>query len=172
MDKVLIVYEESDKLTTAVEMVEEEFQNKKYETEAYFLKDEEGRRIVRDILRKNDISYVCTFNMAGFEIGTIAGSVAYNVSTAKQMHIIVDEDVIERYAEGEFALNLFFFVADEAKKWQQQYPNILNVEEYSPFEMDNNGEVKNSESNRREVSRMIDRLIEEAVGQERRGIAT
>ncbi len=106
--------------------------------------------------------YVCSLDMAGFQMNTLLDYPSYDVMMEKQMHIIINETVFPQYAEDDFALNLFLYVPEDAEKWRNKYPHIPNIDAYERLEQDAEGNVLASEFNERVLNTVIDRFLREA----------
>lgn len=161
MHKMIIVYEEATKNSYKVisKMLE-----KRFSLESLCIKDEGAGKEYFEKLLKYKTDYICTLDMAGFQLDTLLGVPAYDILTAKQIHIIINEDILPFYGENDFALNLFLYVPDDIEKWRKKYPHIPNMEAYERFEAAENGEIFNSKFNESILNLIIDRTIREVEG--------
>lgn len=161
MREMLIVYEEAIENNYKVisGMLE-----KRFILEELCIKDGGSRKEYSEKLLKCKADYICTLDMAGFQLDTLLGAPTYDILTAKQMHIIINEDILPLYGENDFALNLYIYIPDDVKKWGKRYPHIPNMEAYKRFEADENGNILNSEINKTILEFIVNRTIEEVEG--------
>lgn len=161
MRKAIIIYEEAIENSYRVisGMLE-----KKFILESLCIKDGGSKKEYSKKLLKCRADYICTLDMAGFQLDTLLGEPTYDILTAKQMHIIINEDILLLYGEHDFALNLFLYVPDNVEKWRGKYPHIPNIEAYKRFETDENGNILNSEMNESILNFIVERTIQEAEG--------
>ncbi len=135
MSKVVIVYEEE---------VEESYKELRKQLASVWLErglsveevcilDGGNSKGYNDKIQATDVKYICTLDMAGFQLGTLLEQPAYNICVAKQMHIILREEYFGLYAGNEFALNLFFYVPGSAAYWKKKYPHVLHFSSYEDF---------------------------------------
>lgn len=162
MRKVMLVYEnvKQEKYAKLLKQIELVFQD--LDMEVTYLCFEYGRPELHfSALLSKEIDYICTLDMAGFAVDTLLDTPAYNMITAKQIHIVVDEAVMSLYGKFDMALNLFLFLPGETAKWQEQYPHIPGINTYSQFEADAHGVPVESEYNMTVLRGMIVKVIEE-----------
>ena len=161
MRKAIIVYEEA--IENSAKVISGMLK-KRFILEGLCIKDGGSKKEYSEKLLKCKAGYICTLDMAGFQLDTLLGEPTYDILTAKQMHIIINEDILSLYGENDFALNLFLYIPDDVEKWRKRYPHIPNMESYKRFEADENGNILNSEINEAILNLIVDRTIQEAEG--------
>ena len=159
MRKTVIVYEENDKYERLLKLIDKNFTDRGFHTDILCIKEGGPGNEYASWLKKSEADFICTLDLAGFQLNTLLDTPMYNILKAKQMHVLINEDVFPLYAEKEFALNLFLFVPEDAEKWRLKYPHILNMEAYASLEIDEDGFVIDSEFNRNAINQLVDRLM-------------
>lgn len=162
MRKMVIAYnEEDDKYNILLKLIMDAFSGRGIETERLCFKSDASKNQYRFFLWDTSADYICTLDMAGFGLDTLMETSIYNILTAKQLHIIVDKEKLDFYRNREFALNLFFMVpeAGDAGEWKKEYPFILNIDGYPPFETMEGNIIPDSEFNREIVKSMINEFF-------------
>ena len=167
MSEAILVYEE-EKMSLYVnllKMIETIFEEREIRTKQIcFGREQSEQQLVSQLVDK-DVKYICTLDMAGFQIDTVLDIPAYNVIKAKQIHIIIEKDVMCIYGNQDMALNLYLFLPDEIESDKERYsPHIPNLNIYSSFEMNENKIPAASECNRLILEGMINKVIQEAEG--------
>ena len=113
---------------------------KECEAVIHVLKKDSDQASLIQALEEAD--YICTLDMAGFDITTMTETYYYNICMAKQMHIIVHEKEWKKYENGEFALNMYFFFPGEQDKLRKRYEQILDLYGYETFDGTQSDEKK------------------------------
>lgn len=166
MGKAVIVYnEEDDKYGILIKLIAEEFSVRDFETEGLCIRGSDSKNKYTAFLKNAGFDYICTLDMAGFWLDTLLEAPLYNILTAKQLHIIIEREKLDSYRDREFALNLFFAVSGATGEGGKKYFDILNIDRYPSFEMDERNVILNSETNRGIVKLVMDeffRKVEES----------
>ena len=163
MGKAVIVYNErDDKYSVLTEYVAEEFSRRGIETEGLCVGSIDSKNEYTAFLQNANADYLCTLDMAGAWLDTLLEVPVYNILTAKQLHIIINQESLAPYRDKEFALNLFFAVPGAVSAYGKEYPYILNIDEYPPFEMDERNVILDSDTNREIVKFVMDKFWGEA----------
>lgn len=161
MDKALIVYEENaeNSCEQMIRMIEEAFSDRQIKADRICIKENSARNDYLTGLTESMADYICTLDMAGFQLDTLLNMPVYNIIEAKQLHIVINEEVLPVYANNQFALNLFLFVPDDAEKWRKKYQHIPYIESYERLETDERGRISKSPKNGEILETLIKRLI-------------
>lgn len=163
MKKAVIVCSEEDhKYSVLIKFIAEEFSCRDFETKSLCIRSDDSKNKYSAFLKNDDADYICTLDMAGFWLDTLLEASFYNILTAKQLHIIINQESLAPYRNKEFALNLFFTVPGTVGEYRKEYPYILNIDEYPPLERDEGNGILNSETNREIVKLVIDKFFREA----------
>lgn len=163
MGKVVIVYnEEDEKYSVLIKLVVEEFSSRNFETESLCIRNDDSKNKYTSFLQNAGADYICTLDMAGFWLDTLLEMPFYDILTAKQLHIIINQERLDSWRVKEFALNLFFVVPGAVREWKKEYPYILNIDGYPPFETDEENGILDSETNKEIVKLIIDKFFREA----------
>lgn len=151
MDKVLIIYEEIqekdlDNLRRAwkdyqVEIIEQHIDGDKRAQDYVSVWDEE----------KPD--FMCSFDMAGFQLETLAGGASYNLYPIIQLHIVKEADFMLLYGKEDFALNLNLFLPRNGTEWEEKYEHIPNLYTYEP--------LKGDETDYEKIKEMVSFVVSE-----------
>lgn len=115
-------------------------------------------------LRKMDADYLLSFDMAGFEMGTLTEDSAYNLLYAKQIHILFQNHQKYRtYLRQDLAMNLFLFIGDEYlfKRYKQEYSHILNLEAMPSLVYGEKLTKEQQEKNRKAIKWVMERVYQE-----------
>ena len=158
MSKIMIVYEEGIPKTyfILINTIEEYFTKKGMTVEKFCIENEMGPEKYWSKYADPEWAYICTLDMAGFQISTILGEPRYNIMSAKQIHIVINEDIFSLYRHMEFALNLYLFMPDTMRGSCLEDLFIPNLSYYKPFES-----KKYSKKDRRELIRLLDTVRKE-----------
>lgn len=168
MGKLLVVYDKEKKaryneLIRAVkEIWQAKYSAKKPNDEPLEIEEvviEKGT-ITHAIIRQlhgEDVEYIFSVDMAGFEAGTLLGSYTYNILRVKQLHMVVERRCLDTYAHKDMALNLFFYVTGESGALQEVYEHILNIEGLPKVDWRS---AEGVEQNRALIEQMIDTVME------------
>ena len=158
MHRMLVVYnaKEEYKYRNILEILD-----KRFVTAKIRIRDGGFPNEYNEMFSKSSSEYICTLDMAGFQLNTLLDYPAYDVMPEKQMHIIIDEDIIPLYAEEDFGLHLFLYVPDDAQKWRSRYPHIPNIDSYKRLEADEIGVILDSDFNAEILHRLIDKFLNE-----------
>ena len=110
-------------------------------------------------LENNTPDFLCTLDMAGFQIGTLQEVPFYDICRAKQMHIVLDEGYFKLFADKPFALNLYMFIPGNTEKLRKVYPDVPNLFGYPGF--------SGNSSDKSTLERIIDLVLKEAAESEK-----
>lgn len=143
--------EQNKKLAEALKRV---WELKECETEVHILKKDGDQAALIPALE--NVDFICTLDMAGFDITTMTETFYYNICIAKQMHIIVHEKEWKKYESGEFALNMYFFFPGEQEKLRKRYEQILDLYGYEAFD--------GSEADEKKMEDMVSLFLEDVLG--------
>lgn len=130
-----------------------------------FPKQRSGGPDFYEYLKKEDADYLLSFDMAGFEKSTLQESSAYNILYAKQIHVLLKNDSKYRKFLGrEQALNLFFFAAGEreVRKYREEYPHLLNLEEMPELAVSSQITEEKQRHNKEALQQIIEKVKKEA----------
>ena len=94
-------------------------------------------------------------------MSTFLGTHAYNMVSAKQIHIVLDDTKMEKYATNEMALNLYVFLDEKRGKMVSTYSHIPNLNFYPGFERDDSGRIKACSNNIAVVRGIIGEVMKE-----------
>lgn len=137
MGRVLVVYEEGVPKTYHIllDIIKEYFERDGFIVEMFYIKsvmmpDEYGGKFA-----DQGWEYICTLDMAGFQISTVLGCPRYNIMSAKQIHIVIDRKCFWLYQEASFALNLYLFMPETMREDRLEELFIPNLYYYKPFEL-------------------------------------
>lgn len=160
MSKVLIVSEKKaeSQYQPIVELIKEYFIDLAYEVEEFCVTDSMRQEECRIRLLQTKCDYICTLDLPCFELTTLLGDTIYNILSAKQIHIILDTKKLLAYKKTEFALNLFVFVPDTGKCYEEEYMHIPNLSLYPILQL---GNIQGGETNRKTVWNILDSVRKE-----------
>lgn len=163
MRKAVLAYEEAkrEKYDNLLKLIERIFQEAEIEVKPLCFESGKTESQYFDVLLAKDIDYICILDMVGFSVDTLMEVPAYNIVTAKQIHIVVDENVMSLYGHHAMALNLFLFLPGDMEKWQDKYLHIPCLNAYSPLETDVQGTPVESEHNRTVLHGIVHKVLEE-----------
>jgi len=162
MSKVLIIYEEEveQSYKKLREQLASLWRERGLDTEEVCIVNGGNPKEYNDKILAQNVKYICTFDMSGFQLGTLLEQPAYNICVAKQMHIILREEYFGLYADGEFALNLFFYVPGSAAYWKKKYPHVLHFSGYDEFKLNSNNETQNMK-NKGTLEEIVEEFLRE-----------
>ncbi len=164
MSKVAIVCaEEQRKRYSDFLLLLEKFWNEKGYFPFYvFIKTCDRTVDIIDKIRNEDVIYIISLDMAGFEMKTLLEDAMYNIVTAKQLHIVIDGRVLEQFCRTEFALNLYLCLSEE--EYRRKKIPAINLLKYSRFETNEKGYIVNIKDNYEELERVCDCFIKDVEG--------
>lgn len=134
-------YENKDQYEGLIRMIKDVMSEYDVETSEYFFEKRYVNDLARKLMNLKD-DFLVTIDMAGFQVSTFLGTHAYNMVSAKQIHIVLDDSKMEKYGTSEMALNLYLFVRDKMRDSVLMYSHIPNLHFYSGFELDDKGRIK------------------------------
>lgn len=140
MGKVLIVYEEGmpQEYFSLIDIIGEYFERREFGIELFYVQDGMEKSACSRKFDEPEIEYICTLDMAGFQIETVLGMPFYNIVPARQIHIVINGGIFALYRHMEFALNLYLFLPDGLQnECRELY--IPNLFFYRPFQLKQNG---------------------------------
>ena len=160
MSKLLMVYEKKTEpeYQPVIKLIREYFNELSYEVEDLCIADSTRQEECRITLSEARCDYICTLDLPCFELTTLLGDTIYNILPAKQIHIIIDTKKLLAYKNIDFALNLFVFVPDTGKRYEEEYTHIPNLAVYQIFEW---GSAQGEETNRETVRQILDGVRKE-----------
>lgn len=166
MERVLLVYEGDtvEKYDLLIKHIVATYEEKGFTVEEISIENGTRTGLYAQKISKSNAKYVCVLDLAGFQIPTLTGNNLYTITTAKQLHILINEAVLSLYGQDDFALNLFLFVPGKLDKWTKKYPHIPNIEEYEKLERDASDRILLFEKNKQLIEYMIDYVIKETEG--------
>lgn len=91
---------------------------------------EKGKEKQTNILA-SDPEAIVSINMAGFEYRTLLENYLYNILPVKQLHVIIDEAIWNKYKEEDFAINLFLYIAKDKINGLLKEAENPNIKYYS-----------------------------------------
>lgn len=155
MSKVLIVFKKEVELQyqPIIKLINEYFIELSYEVEEFCVTNNSRQEECRIKLLETKCDYICTLDLPCFELTTLLGYTIYNILPAKQIHIVIDTKKLLAYKKTDFALNLFVFVPDTEKRYEEEYTHIPNLAEYPIFEL---GNAQGEETNRKTIWYILD----------------
>lgn len=159
MGKVLVVVEEAVKSShkSVLSFIREYFESASYDVEEFCALDSMNPEECRIKLMQTKCEYICTLDLACFFLTTLLDFPVYNILSAKQIHIVIDTEKLKIFKKDDFALNLFVFMPDEGKRWEEEYVNIPNLFTYPSFDLRTEENGKNKEA----VWRILDTVRKE-----------
>ncbi|MDE5679818.1 MAG: hypothetical protein K2I01_05235 [Lachnospiraceae bacterium] len=128
--KILIAHAFSGIRKRTVELLKEKLQ-RQYQGAEVFVWDAANPATLENI-RKAEADLFVDFNLLGFEQGTLAGSIAYNLLDCKQIHILLDNALPnEKQLEKQLSIAMFFYCVDAqyGKYLSEQYPELPYLKE-------------------------------------------
>lgn len=137
MSKALIVFDKKTRTgyQPVVELIREYFRDLAYEVDELCVDSNTSQEECRLALTEARNDYICTLDLACFQMPTLLETSLYNILPAKQIHIVIDTKKLLAYKGEDFALNLFVCVPDAGRQWEEEFPNIPNLIRYQPFEL-------------------------------------
>lgn len=155
MSKVLIVFEKAVELKyqPIINLIQKYFVESSYKVELFCVTDSARQAECRMKLSDTKYDYICTLDLPCFELTTLLGDILYNILPTKQIHIVIDTKKLLAYKKTDFALNLFVFVPDTGKRYEEEYTHIPNLAVYPMFELVN---AQGEETNRETVRKILD----------------
>lgn len=158
MGKVLIVYEEGMPETYHIlmDIIREYFEQTGLAVEIFYIEDGMEQDKYWGKFADPGWEYICTLDMAGFQINTILGEPRYNIMTAKQVHIVINEEIFALYQDMEFALNLYLFMPDTMHGTCLEKLYLPNLSYYKPFEL-----KKDCAGDKEELRRILETVRKE-----------
>ncbi|MCM1543000.1 MAG: hypothetical protein NC121_17310 [Blautia sp.] len=155
MEKVLIICEGviPESYLELLSVMKEYFESCGWPTEIFCIEAGMDESACKRKLLDTGWKYICTLDMAGFQMDTVLGGPSYNIIHAKQIHIVINEESFMPYRHEEFALNLYMFMPDTMQGcFAERYyrPNLFF---YKLFEL---GEHRDRDSNREELIRILE----------------
>lgn len=158
MEKVLIVCEEfiPESYLGLMGIVKEYFEGCGLAAEIFCIEADMDPSVCQKKFSEAGLKYICTLDMAGFQIDTTLGGPRYNIVHAKQIHIVINEESFIRYREEDFALNLFMYMPDTMRNDFETRVNMFNMNFYQSFEL-----KKNSVSDRRKLIGILETVRKE-----------
>lgn len=164
MNKVAIVCaeEKREQYSEFLSLLESLCEEKGFIPFLVFIKNHDRTVDIIDKIRNDEVVYIISLDMSGFEMKTLLEDAVYNIITVKQLHIIIDPRCTAQMCKGEFALNLYLCLPrDEVNLEKISAPNIL---EYSRFERNEKGYVTNNLTNQEEIERIYYQFVKDIEG--------
>lgn len=157
MKKALVVYSEEEKgrYSELISMLQDVLMNASLPTEVISIKKGENSLVYTKRFSDESVLYICTIDMAGFQMNTLLETPVYNIMRAKQIHIIVDSLYIDIEQWKEWALNLYLCISEDEIKWREKCSHIPNVLTYSALECDSQKRVLKNNSNLEKLTRLF-----------------
>lgn len=127
---ILIAHAFSGIRKRTVELLQEKLQQQ-YQEASVSIWDAE-KPATREDIRKAEADLFVDFNLLGFEQGTLAGSIAYNLLDCKQVHILLDDALPnEKQLEKQLSIALFFYCVDAqyCHYLLERYPELPYLKE-------------------------------------------
>lgn len=128
--KIIITHAFSGALKEMTEQMGEKL--KRQYQDADVLLWEAAKPATREELRQAEADLLVSFNLRGFEYGTLAGGIAYNLLDCKQVHFLLADGLPnENCLEKQLSIAMFFFCADSryCKYLAEKYPEMPYLEE-------------------------------------------
>ena len=132
-NKVIIIYREQDADVKAniISALSGIWEERGYEPVSLPILEERPWENYRPLLKEQDISYLVTLDMAGFGWSTLLEGSVYNLLSAKQLHLLTeDQGQYGMLLQKEYAINLFFFTDNPETflGWESRYPLLPHLE--------------------------------------------
>ncbi len=109
--KILIAHSFLGTRKRTVELLKEKLQQQYRDADILVWSAE--KPAAREDIRKAEADLFVDFNLWGFEQGTLAGSIAYNLLDCKQIHILLDDTLPnEKQLEKQLSIAMFFYCVD------------------------------------------------------------
>lgn len=158
MNKVMVVYEKGIPETYHILMniIREYFEQAGLTVSLFCMEDGMKQDSYQKMFADAGWKYICTLDMAGFQIGTILGGPGYNIMYAKQIHIVINEESFASYSDIEFALNLYLFLPDTMRGSLPEKVYIPNLSFYEPFTI-----KRDSASDKEKLLRILESVRKE-----------
>lgn len=128
--KILIAHSFLGIRKRTVELLKEKLQQRYRDADILMWPAE--KPAAREDIRKAEADLFVDFNLWGFEQGTLAGSIAYNLLDCKQIHILLDNTLPnEKQLEKQLSIAMFFYCADAqyCQHLSERYPEIPYLKE-------------------------------------------
>lgn len=129
--KILIVQTSSGKLEKLIKLLKEKLLAH-YGDVMVEVWDNEKAEITLAEVKKAEADLFVDFNLAGFEQGTLAGGISYNLLNCKQIHILLHDQLAnERYLTKQLSIAMFFYCvgAGYYQELSKKYPDIPYLKE-------------------------------------------
>lgn len=81
-------------------------------------------------LKRDDVSYIIWIDFAGVFIETMMGGCFYNILRAKQICLVLNEELMGLCQTREFALNVYICPPETGVDWGKEYSHIPNIFSY------------------------------------------
>lgn len=94
--------------------------------------DEGKGELPYEEIRKADPELFINFDLAGFEQTTLTGGVVYNLLNAKQIHILLKDNLAnEKYLQKQLSISMFFYCIGHRylEHLSRSYPDIPFLKE-------------------------------------------
>lgn len=153
-------YENKNQYEHLVCMIKDVMTEYEVETTEFFFEEKEVNALARKLTNLKD-EYIFTIDMAGFQVSTFLGTHAYNMVSAKQIHLILDERKMDKYGISEVALNLYIFLDKRKTDCDSKYSHIPNLHFYRSFECDERGKIRKCSENVAIVREIIGTVMNE-----------
>lgn len=166
MQKILLVYEEMEKDNYAdvCIMLEEILNELGMQTERLCIVMGEPTQKYVEKMQSREFDYICSLDMAGFQISTLLDIPAYNIIPAKQIHIVVDERIMSLCEKMEMALNLYLYIPKHMKHGKLNLSHLPNLKKYETLEKNQKGRPIKSAVNRDILKEIINEVIADVEG--------
>ncbi len=160
MRRVLILLEHKmyNRYQPLLRLIKEYFTALSYETEEFCAGDGADQEACRIKLLETKCDYLCTLDLPCLGLTTLLGYPLYNLLPARQIHIVLDTKKLPSCRKMDLALNLFVFVPDTGKHYEEEYPRIPNLAVYPAFDFKS---AQAEERNRTTVRTILDRVRSE-----------
>lgn len=132
--KILIAHSFLGIRKRTVELLKEKLQQRYRDADILMWSAE--KPAAREDIRKTEADLFVDFNLWGFEQGTLAGSIAYNLLDCKQIHILLDDTLPnEKQLEKQLSIAMFFYCADAqyCQYLSERYPEIPYLKEVNDW---------------------------------------
>lgn len=122
--KIIMTHAFSGMRKKTVELLKKKLQQQYKDADIVIV---EGKPSTREDIKKAEADLFVDFNLLGFEQGTLAGSIAYNLLACKQIHILLDDMLPnEKQLEKQLSIAMFFYCVDTqyCRYLSERYPEL------------------------------------------------
>lgn len=157
---LVCAYEDRNQYEHLVSMIKDVMSEYEVKTTELYFEEKEVNTLARKLTTLND-DFIFTIDMAGFQASTFLGTHAYNMVSAKQIHLVLDERKMDKYGMNEMALNLYIFLDEGKINCDSKYSHIPNLHFFQSFECNERGKIRKCSKNVAIIREIIGTVMNE-----------